>query len=123
MSDCRILCRVFETPMGKYVYDTNRNAIINISDDTYIFLNKNKDRGFEDLEDIPNEIKLMMQEGFLSSNKVSKIEHSLTRYLEDILDNKVQTLTLQVTQQCNLRCEYCAYSGTYTNRRHSDLWS
>lgn len=120
LSDCRILCRVFETPMGKYVYDTNRNAIINISDDTYIFLNKNKDRGFENLEDIPNEIKLMMQEGFLSSNKVSKIEHSLTGYLEDILDNKVQTLTLQVTQQCNLRCEYCAYSGTYTNRRHSE---
>lgn len=120
MSDNRVLCRVFNTPMSKYVYDTNRNAIINISDDTYNFLKKNKERGLEDLEELPNEVKLMMQEGFLSSNKVCKIEHSLTEYLEDILDNKLQTLTLQVTQQCNLRCEYCAYSGTYTNRRHSD---
>lgn len=31
-----------------------------------------------------------------------------------------QHLMLQVTQQCNLRCEYCAYSGMYDNRVHSN---
>lgn len=120
MGDNRILCRIFETPMRKYVYDTNRNAIINISDNTYNFLKENKNKPLEELTDIPEEVRIMMQEDFLSSNKVRKIEHSLTGYLEDILDNKLQTLTLQVTQQCNLRCEYCAYSGTYINRRHSE---
>ena len=25
-----------------------------------------------------------------------------------------------MTQQCNLRCEYCAYSGIYDNRTHSN---
>ena len=120
MGENRLLCRIFETPMSKYVYDTNRNAIINISDNTYAFLKENNNKPLEDLNDVPDEVRMMMQEGFLSSNKVCKIEHSLTGYLEDILDNKLQTITLQVTQQCNLRCEYCAYSGTYTNRRHSE---
>lgn len=72
------------------------------------------------LDDIPAEVQIMLQEGFLSNNRVETIEHSLTNYLSDILDNKLQTLTLQVTQQCNLRCEYCVYSGSYTTRRHSD---
>lgn len=28
-------------------------------------------------------------------------------------------MVLQVTQQCNLRCSYCAYSGLYHNRQHN----
>ncbi len=120
MGETRLLCRVFETPMSKYIYDTNRNAIINVSDNTYDFIKKYKDVGFEGIEELPDEVNMMMQEGFLSGNRVRNIEHSLTGYIEDILDNKLQTITLQVTQQCNLRCEYCAYSGTYTNRRHTD---
>jgi organic radical activating enzyme len=28
-------------------------------------------------------------------------------------------MILQVTQQCNLRCQYCAYSGAYYNRTHN----
>ncbi len=29
-------------------------------------------------------------------------------------------MALQVTQQCNLRCEYCVYSGGYLNRGHNN---
>ncbi|MBD5543345.1 MAG: radical SAM protein [Lachnospiraceae bacterium] len=72
------------------------------------------------LDDIPAKVQIMLQEGFLSNNRVEMIGYSLTNYLSDILDNKIQTLTLQVTQQCNLRCEYCIYFGSYTTRRHSN---
>ena len=27
---------------------------------------------------------------------------------------------MQVTQNCNLRCKYCVYSGSYSNRVHSN---
>ncbi|QNU67333.1 Cys-rich peptide radical SAM maturase CcpM [Ruminiclostridium herbifermentans] len=37
-----------------------------------------------------------------------------------ILQSKLGMITLQVTQQCNLRCKYCAYSGEYDNRIHSN---
>ncbi len=30
-------------------------------------------------------------------------------------------ITLQVTQNCNLHCSYCAYSGNYENRSHKAL--
>lgn len=36
---------------------------------------------------------------------------------ESYLFNKVSTFTIEVTQQCNLRCKYCCYSGEYDNRR------
>jgi uncharacterized protein len=42
----------------------------------------------------------------------------MTRYLHSI---PAPHLILLVTEQCNLRCKYCAYSGIYTNQRtHSD---
>lgn len=31
--------------------------------------------------------------------------------------NKISTFTIEVTQECNLRCKYCCYSGEYENRR------
>lgn len=31
--------------------------------------------------------------------------------------NKISTFTIEVTQECNLRCRYCCYSGEYKNRR------
>ena len=33
------------------------------------------------------------------------------------MDNDLSQLILQVTQQCNLRCAYCAYSGIYEGHR------
>ncbi len=32
----------------------------------------------------------------------------------------MKTMILQVTQRCNLRCEYCIYSGDYKNRSHTN---
>ena len=48
------------------------------------------------------------------------IEHPDTDTLEFRANHLCRQLTLQVTQQCNLRCEYCAYSGIYKNRVHNN---
>lgn len=38
----------------------------------------------------------------------------------DALDKKVQQIVLGLTENCNLRCRYCVYSGNYTGiRAHS----
>lgn len=56
------------------------------------------------------------------ANVVEKIEHPGTEIIEHYIKTRIQQLTLQVTQQCNLRCDYCAYSGIYDrNRIHSKL--
>ena len=36
---------------------------------------------------------------------------------ESYLLGKISTFTIEVTQDCNLRCRYCCYSGIYENRR------
>ncbi len=40
-------------------------------------------------------------------------------YIEtfDYSFDKISMFTIEITQQCNLRCKYCIYSGDYDNRR------
>lgn len=35
------------------------------------------------------------------------------------MNGNLRQLILQVTQNCNLRCKYCVYSGSYVNRTHT----
>ena len=44
---------------------------------------------------------------------------SLVSYEEtnDYSFDKISMFTIETTQQCNLRCKYCIYSGEYANRR------
>ncbi|WP_227060852.1 4Fe-4S cluster-binding domain-containing protein [[Clostridium] scindens] len=61
------------------------------------------------------------KEGLFKPNVVEKIWHPQTDIVEHHTEKKLQQLTLQVTQQCNLRCEYCIYSGIYDgNRTHAN---
>lgn len=34
-----------------------------------------------------------------------------------VTTNKISMFTIEMTQQCNLRCKYCCYSGEYRDRR------
>ncbi len=110
----------FCTAGGCYVYDVNKNRIIRVSKETYVYL------GGETNELTPiteHEINKMRIEGFLSDKKYKNILHPASKSLENILDSALQKITLQVTQQCNLRCEYCIYSGdagNYRNRTHQN---
>lgn len=36
------------------------------------------------------------------------------------MQTQLRQIVLQVTQNCNLRCSYCAYSGSYFNRTHTN---
>jgi uncharacterized protein len=36
--------------------------------------------------------------------------HPLTDKVELLLERKIDTIVLQLTQDCNFRCKYCSYS-------------
>jgi uncharacterized protein len=55
--------------------------------------------------------------GMFTPNVVEEIEHYGSVLIEQYIYTRMKQLTLQVTQQCNLRCAYCAYSGQYLNQR------
>ena len=108
---------LFKTSLGYYVYDVNTGQVLKIDKGVYDYL-KNAGREVDELS--LEKVNLLKKEGFLKSNRVKITEHPYTLLLPDALQTRVCNLILQVTQNCNLRCEYCIYSGNYDTRKHSN---
>ena len=122
--DTRPFINLFRTYGAYYIYDVNKNSVIKTEKSVWDLLKEAK----SDLsQECNNEntyehrtIKRLKESGFLSSNKIKKVIHPIDEIIEDYMNNKIEMIDLQVTQQCNFRCEYCAYSGGYENRGHSN---
>ncbi len=108
------------SPNGKYIYDVNTNEVVSVSEKVYqaliSILRKEK---FELDADIQQEMELIKDMGYLSDKKVEVIEHPTLPFLKTYLDRKVQKMTIQITQGCNLRCTYCVYSDTENEKQRS----
>lgn len=105
---------LFETTQNTYCYDVNTDQIIKLPSKVYEYL-KN---GGELTEEVERYLRALCEKGFLKSKKVIETNHPATEYLPYYYDSKLNFLILQVTQNCNLRCEYCVYSGKYKTRNH-----
>lgn len=111
--------KLFKTRDKYYMYDVNKNTILNISNTQYGILNKHLECNADNYIE-SEETSKICKEGFLSSNRVKEIIHPADELVSFYLENNVKMLILQVTQQCNFRCEYCVFSGGYLNRGHSN---
>lgn len=115
--------KLFSTPNNYYFFDVNKDEIVLISFTAYQYLYKVlNDLESNDLE-IPQEILILQNNGYLEDkSRVQKIKHPYTEYLEEFLNRKLSKITLQLTQNCNLRCRYCVYSETHNDgqRTHSN---
>lgn len=107
---------LFKTSEDNYLYDVNTDTIIEIPERVYKYLNHEIS---EDIQ-INEYMEVLKKRGFLKDNHVQIAEHPETKYLKYYLERRLNCLLLQVTQNCNLRCDYCIYSGKYTNRVHSN---
>lgn len=108
----RAFIHLFRCSTGYYLYDVNTDAILKISMETYNCLKKGLPENYQ--------IKCLKDNGYLSNNRPKITEHPMTPYLKSFYEKNINSVTLQVTQNCNLRCSYCVYSGHYTNRMHSN---
>ncbi len=111
-----IVYKAYETYNGKYVYDRSTNQIIAINDDDYTALSKHDENNTEFIYTI-NKLR---KAGLMVDNTIEIIEHPESSFLEYHINHKTEKITLQMTQNCNLRCSYCTYSGNYENRTHSN---
>ncbi len=108
------------TPNGKYIYDVNRNEVISVSGKVYQALKSILNKEISKVDaDVLEEIKIIRDVGYLSDNKVEVIEHPILPYLKTYLERKLQKITLQITQGCNLRCSYCIYSENTNEKQRS----
>lgn len=113
-----IVFKCMKTPKRKYVYDRNTNTVLNVTDAEYDELLEVENRKLDPIES--NIVSNMQKQGVLLANRVTEIEHPDVKYLPHYVDHRLSQLILQVTQQCNLRCGYCVYSGGYANRHHAN---
>ena len=111
---------VFQTSEGSYLFDVNTDRILKISKDVYKYLYSIESGITTQVEpSVHKYVENLKNEGYLSSNRVKQTEHPATELLPYYINNKINFITLQITQSCNLRCSYCVYSGKYKNRNHS----
>ena len=112
--------KIIVTDSGQhYVYNTATNQIITIDNNWYDSISKTP----KDYE----VFKKLKEEGYVVGKTPHSIvwEHEIDEYTEKI-KTSVTKLVLEVTQECTLRCDYCIYSGNYSNSRthsskHMDL--
>lgn len=114
-----VIFKTFRTYAHPYMYDRHTNSLVMLTDDEF------KELREVETGNLPWEQSAVVQKyqsfGLMQPNVVEKIEHSGTEIVEHYLNTRMRQLILQVTQQCNLRCAYCTYSGIYTrNRTHSN---
>ncbi len=117
MREGKPFIHTFTTNCGYYAYDVNTNRILSLRKPVFDYLNCGKPvPGGDEAATVEH----LVANGFLSPDTIEEIAHPDDEYLEAILSRKLRMLCLQVTQNCNLRCEYCAYSGIYRNRTHAN---
>ncbi len=111
-----VAIHLFKTPMNHYLYDLNTNLFVKVSSVLFDYLNDSAALS----DDVQMEIARLHESGILKNYPVKYIQHPESRILRYKLDRHLNNLVLQITQQCNLRCRYCVFSGSYTGRIHSE---
>jgi uncharacterized protein len=128
----------FCTADNRYIYDVNTNGFVQVDEVIYDII--------DDFGRIPepeivakyagkypaarimqatSEVKRLQQAGELfSAFRPRRLFFPKTiERVTDELNTKMRQLILGVTEQCNLRCRYCVYSGSYQyQRQHASRW-
>lgn len=114
----RTILKTIKTHRGNYVYDRNTHTVMPVDEESFGEL-RAYEQGKLD-EEHCHALQNFRNMGILEENVVKEIRHPNTDFLEHYADCRVRQVVLQVTQQCNLRCAYCVYSGNYFTREHSN---
>jgi len=112
-----LLFHAFSIPRHWYIFDANTNCVFSVNKEQYKALSE-----IENGVETPKNLTILKQfqdKGFCLDVNIEKIENPDGELIYAHLNKKIQQCTLQITQECNLRCDYCAYSGIYSNRMHS----
>lgn len=119
------LGKTFQTKKNYYFLDAGTGKVAQIrktvyeilttlleSDDVTELLQLSMDSSelIQGIEEIQEAIKT---EHILSANKVETLTGEAVTDLDEALDHRVQNVTLEVTEKCNLRCKYCIYNPSH----------
>lgn len=111
------------TPFGDYFFDVWTRTLYYLSNQTLLGLTENacsNDRmGGDCVKD--GFVDYLTKQGFEFGEAPSEIKFPNTDGVVRRLGRGLNLMILQITQQCNLRCDYCIYSeSSKFNRSHSN---
>jgi len=127
----------FETTKNYYIYDVYTNNILKVAPIVFDIIDDviNESEPTEILSKYKGKYKPEEMYKAISEINLLKSSHKLFyplkefrlefpynyHDLKEILNSKLEQLILNVTESCNLNCEYCVYSGHYIfERTHSN---
>lgn len=113
-----MMFELLDTPGSHYLYDAVENQIVPVSGEDSEKLSRYI-KGERDPE-IVECVERYQGMGLCTDKVVEEIENPMNELAPYYLNERLENLILQVTQQCNLRCSYCVYSGKYINRTHNN---
>ncbi len=120
---CFPLIKPFTCGSRMFLYDAYKNSIVEIgSSAVFNFLIKNKSFDLDTnhstgISEIDDGIRALLQQGFLN-NPIEKIVHPYTPYTADLLNQCIESITIEVTQNCNFHCRYCNFANHNSERNH-----
>ncbi len=103
---------LFKTLDNHYIYSGATNKLMHLSKREYDELNQ-----IDNLKNPSETFQKFSKSGIISRPDNFIIRHPASKNLDYYLNFEVNHLLLQVTQRCNLRCSYCVYSESYSNRK------
>lgn len=112
--------KLFKTIDSFYIFDVNTASIIRTSGQVYDYMDQMLQDSVVYDEGLQAQVERLKSRGYLKQNNPDiKIAHAGLPLVDESIKGNVRQLILQVTQNCNLRCKYCVYSGSYVNRKHA----
>lgn len=112
-----LLFKTFRSHSNTYAFDANTNSLIKLTREQYNALKSIENH--EPTEESYEILKRIQSRGFCKNITIKSIDHPDSESMYRHLEENIENLTLQVTQNCNLRCDYCIYSGKYGTRKHA----
>jgi uncharacterized protein len=131
----------FQTKNNYYIYDVNTNRILLVNKMIFetvpLLGGYSKDESFHklsqtftDLEKSDFDEQYEKIQALIKQYNVFSPAKPKAKGFHDVLEKgeienyynkeKIKSLILEITQQCNLRCRYCSFSGTYKfSRTHN----
>lgn len=115
-----------------YIYDINTNLILKVEKIIWDLISFNyhlnedeifqKFKKYYSFDLIKNALKEVAdfnnKYNVFMTNPIKNLTFSLSRKeIEDYLNKKVSHIILNITDNCNLRCDYCKFSGNYYYER------
>ena len=104
------LYKILDTDASSYAYDTMTNRIIRIKG---CF-----PRGVSEDQKHAMILEYLTRQNLLSKNNLKEVvwQTPFAEY-KQYIDHNISDLVLETEQNCNLRCDYCVYSGNYAGTR------